>query len=117
MQIPHHKLALIDVPKPVGRNGGEDRAFVEVVADDLGGKGEESPIVGNLGSDCIDHSHALPSDAVRESWYSQIGIAAQNHRIEPLVGDTCVNDVHLVQAGNGFEIDFVIQNKQIATLH
>ncbi len=41
----------------------------------------------------------------------------EDHRIEPLVGDAVVDDLHLFQTGNGLEIDGVIQHEQVAALH
>ena len=109
-------LTLVDIPHPVSRNGGKDRSFAKVVANDLGGEGEEGPIVRYLRANRIDHCHALPSDAVGQTGNAQNGIAAKNHRIQPLVGYTRVDDVHFAQTGDGFEINLIIQNEEIPAL-
>ncbi len=49
--------------------------------------------------------------------HAEIGVAAEDHRVQPLVGDTRVNDLHFLQAGNGFEIDRIVQHQQVAALH
>ena len=109
-------LTLVDIAHPEGRNSGKDRSFTKVVANDLGGEGEERPIVRYLRANRIDHGHALPADAVGQTGNSQIGIAAKDHWIQPLVGYPRVDDVHLAQAGDGFEINLIIQNEEIAAL-
>ena len=44
-------------------------------------------------------------------------VATENHGVEPAVGKSRVDDIHLAQAGDGFEIDLVIEHEQIAALH
>ena len=116
-QIVENHLTLVDIAQPEGGKGGQKRALGEVVADDLGREGEERAVVGELRADGIHDRDALFSDAMNEARHADHRVAAECHGVEPAVGEAGVDDIHLAQAGDGFQVDLVIENKEVAALH
>ena len=81
------------------------------------GEGQQGAIIRKLGADGIDDGYAFFADAVDEPWNAEHRVATKNHGVEPAVGESRVDDIHLAQAGYGFQIDLVIEHQQIPTLH
>ena len=53
--------------------------------DDISREGEKAPVIGQLGSNPVDHSHRAFPDAMHETGNPEKGIATEGNRIEPLV--------------------------------
>ena len=117
LDIGKHQLALVVVAEPISRKRGQQRCLAEVVTNDLRRKGQQRAVVRELRTDGIDNGHAFFADAMDEPWNAKHRIAAENHGIKPAVGESRVNNMHLAQAGDGFQIDLVIEHQEISTLH
>ena len=95
----------------------EKGSLTEVVADDPGGERQQGAVVGELRADGVHHRDALLADAVHKPRNSDHRVAAERHRVEPAIREARVNHIHLVEAGDGFEIDLVVEDEEVAALH
>ena len=116
-EVGEDHVALVGVAEPIGGQRRQQRALAEVVADDLLRERQQGAVVGELGTDAVDDGHAFFADAMHEPRHAEDGIAAENHGVEPAVRKARVDDIDLVQAGDGFEVDLVVEDEEVAALH
>ena len=116
-KVGQHHLTLVDIPEPVGRKAFQQRPFAKVMSDDVSRQREQAPVISQLGSDPVHDRDRALADAMHEAGNAEQRIAPEGNRVEPLVRDAAVDDLHLFQTGNSFQKNRIVEHQKISSLN
>lgn len=112
----HHLLAGVRVTEAPGVDVLEDRLLREVVADQVGDIGVDELVVGYAVADRVGERHLAAARGVDQAGAAEQRVTAEVHRVEELVVDAAVDDVHRLEAVGGAHHDPAATALQVASL-
>ena len=81
----------------MGLDIGQKRLFAQVIPNHVGNAGIDALVVGHTGTRCIDQADISHPKGREQSANAQHGIGPKRRRIEKIVVDAAVDDVHAPQ--------------------
>jgi hypothetical protein len=107
-------VELVVVAAGVGRDGRQQRFFPEVETHQTGQVGFEGAAFGEAGADGVGHGDGAVADALDEAGDAGgFAVGGEDDGIDVGVVEAAVDDVDGFEAGDGFEIDAVIDDEEI----
>ena len=109
-------IELLGIARQVRRHVVEDRLLAEVVADDLRDVPVDHLVVGDARADRVRQRDVARADRAEQPRDAEHRLGAERERIEELVVDPAVDDVHLPPPRRGAHVDAVLQHEEVAAL-
>jgi hypothetical protein len=107
-------LPLIEVAEPERGGARENWGFAEVKSDDLLAVGEKGGVVGQWAADRIHKGRRTFAEAVDQPRNATVWAPAKNKGIELVVGLSVSDDVHAFETTDGFQIDTIVEDEEVA---
>ena len=108
---------LVGIAQVEGVDVGEDRLLVEVVPDQVGDVAVQRLVVGDTVADRVGDGDVARAGRVHDPGAAQHRIRAELERVEEVVVDPSVDDVHALPAGGAAHEDHAVTADEVAALH
>ncbi len=100
----------------VGRDLRQQRRFAEVVRDELGQERVHRLVVGDARARRVGQRHVALAIDVHEAGHADEAVAPECQRVDEVVVDPAVDDVHLLPAPRRAHEDLVVLDDQVVPL-
>ena len=109
-------VEVVGVAARVGGDGAEQGFLAEVEAEELGGVGVEGAALGDAGADGVGEDDVAGADALEESRDAGVlAVGGEDDGVDVGVVEAAVDDVDAFEAGDGFEVDAVVEDEEVVT--
>ena len=108
--------ALPVLPADVRRHVGQHHVFAQIVGDHLRHVGVYGLVVRHPGAGSVGQRHAPGLVHLHEAGHAEAGVGPEGLRIQKIVVDAPVDDVHRLEALGGAHHDDIVHHRQVAAL-
>ena len=91
--------------------------FAQIVLDESGDVRVNGFVIGDARADRVRKRDIAGAIGVHQSRHADEGTGAEGKRVEKIVVDAAVDDIHARQAVDGLHIDDIVDHHQIAAFH
>ncbi len=115
VQVVQHVGELLFIPADVGRDVGQNRIFTGVVTDDLGDISVNHLVIGDTRSRGVGQGNPAGFVRFHDTRNAEHGIGTEDLRVDEVVVDPPVDDIHPLGAFCGALVNGAVRNEEIAS--